>query len=310
MVLFPGALGDLVLALPALRALRARHARAQLVLVVNDRLQGLASLTGVADATAPLDGAEVAALCAGAALPAWLADQPRVYSWFGAGDDAVRRRIAAASSRVRFLRVERGAGRAHAAVAYLRAVDAPSRTARPGLTAAGRIVAPASPAADALWAGCRRPVLVLHRGAGAPAKCWASEGFSRVAEWWAARGGIVLELVGPAEAARPVVPGTTVLRDWPLHDVGAVLARSTVYLGNDSGISHLAGAVGSCGVVLFGPTDPARWRPLAGTLRPIRASTWEPAGIPLRALPAARVIGACRRTLALTRGNPDTSVGS
>src|SRR5262249_14892962 len=56
-VVFPGALGDLLLALPALRLLRARHAAAHLVLVVNDPLRSLAARAGLADATAGLSRA-------------------------------------------------------------------------------------------------------------------------------------------------------------------------------------------------------------------------------------------------------------
>jgi len=46
----------------------------------------------------------------------------------------------------------------------------------------------------------------------------------------------------------------------------ALLSRADLYVGNDSGASHLAGAVGARGVVLFGPTQPQQWRPLGGAL--------------------------------------------
>ena len=43
----------------------------------------------------------------------------------------------------------------------------------------------------------------------------------------------------------------------------AALARlAMAFVGNDSGAAHLAAAVGASGVVIFGPTDPVRWRPL------------------------------------------------
>jgi hypothetical protein len=46
-----------------------------------------------------------------------------------------------------------------------------------------------------------------------------------------------------------------------LYELGAWLATAAVYVGNDSGISHLAAAVGTPVVTLFGPTDPAIWAP-------------------------------------------------
>ncbi|HJQ83697.1 MAG TPA: glycosyltransferase family 9 protein, partial [Candidatus Binatia bacterium] len=133
-------------------------------------------------------------------------------------------------------------------------------------------------------------------------------GFVHVAHWWRAAGGAVVTIAGPAEGGEPAPLGAPEARDWPLVDVAAVLSRAALYLGNDSGISHLAGAVGAAGVVLFGPTDPRRWRPLGGRLVPLRARTGSPDGIALAPLPAARVIAACRRRFALTRGDPDTSV--
>jgi len=88
------------------------------------------------------------------------------------------------------------------------------------------------------------------------------------------------------------------VRDLPLPDLAAVLARAALYVGNDSGVSHLAGAVGAVGVVLFGPTAARCWRPLAGRLASLEARCdGGTAGIPLATLPPARVIAACRRVL-------------
>src|SRR5438876_12432624 len=71
-LVFPGALGDLLLALPALRALRARHAGARVTAVVSQPLRVLVELAGVADATAALEGADAAALFGGERWPPWL----------------------------------------------------------------------------------------------------------------------------------------------------------------------------------------------------------------------------------------------
>jgi ADP-heptose:LPS heptosyltransferase len=59
--------------------------------------------------------------------------------------------------------------------------------------------------------------------------------------------------------------------DLSLAQVAALLRCAALYLGNDSGISHLAGAVGTRGVVLFGPTDPRMWAPRGGRLRVLHA---------------------------------------
>jgi ADP-heptose:LPS heptosyltransferase len=53
--------------------------------------------------------------------------------------------------------------------------------------------------------------------------------------------------------------------------LGALLSRAGAYLGNDSGISHLAAAWGAPTLSLFGPTDPAVWAPLGPRSRALRS---------------------------------------
>jgi ADP-heptose:LPS heptosyltransferase len=76
----------------------------------------------------------------------------------------------------------------------------------------------------------------------------------------------VFDLLGPAEESERPLPDTIPVRDWPLPDVLALLGRADAYVGHDSGPSHLAGAAGCRGVVLFGPTEPAAWRPASARL--------------------------------------------
>jgi heptosyltransferase III len=305
-VVFPGALGDLLLALPALRALRRHHAGAPLTLVVNDWLRPVAALARMADDLVPLDAAASAGLFGGAATPPWLAGRPLVYSFLGGGDEGFRARVTAAATSVRFLRVERGGSGEHAALAYARALGVP--LAARALAAEGAVAPPPSDRTTALLAALGGSVLALHPGAGTRAKRWDVAGFVQVAHWWEARGGRVAVLLGPAEAGEPAIPLGTEVREWPLPDLAALLAATALYLGNDSGVSHLAGAVGARGVALFGPTQPRRWRPASRRIVPLHAASSGAQPISLGELPAARVIAACRRRLALTRGTPMTSV--
>jgi ADP-heptose:LPS heptosyltransferase len=117
----------------------------------------------------------------------------------------------------------------------------------------------------------------------------------QVANWWRSAGGTALTVAGPAEAGETPMLGPPEARDWPLPDLAALLAGVALFLGNDSGISHLAAAVGAPGVVLFGPTDARRWRPLSPDVVALQARSARPDGIDLRALPAQRVIAACQR---------------
>ncbi|HLK11261.1 MAG TPA: glycosyltransferase family 9 protein [Candidatus Binatia bacterium] len=305
-VVFPGALGDFLLALPALRALRTRHPTARLTLVVAAHVAGLARLALAADAIASLDAAEAAWLFGGATAPAWLDARPVVYSWLGGGDAAVRARLASRAAAVHCFAVERGPGRLHAAVACARAVGVAADVR--ALAAQAAVVPPASAAADALAPGSGRPLLAIHPGAGARAKRWDAAGFVQVAQWWRRRGGLLVEVAGPAEAGDPPLLGAPAARELPLADLAALLARCALYLGNDSGVSHLAAAVGTPSVVLFGPTERRRWRPLGTHVAALQARGAGPDGITLAALPATRVIAACGRRLSLTTRNSDISV--
>lgn len=300
-MVFPGALGDFLLALPALRFLRAQHAAACATLVVPEPLRALARVAFDATEVASLDAAEAAGLFGGGALPSWLADRPVVYSWLGARDETVRARLRAAAASARFFGVERGPGAAHAAVAYAQAVGAPC--ARSALARAARLAPPPSSRAATVLAGLRGPVLALHAGAGSPAKRWSCDRFVAVAGWWRRRGGDVVEVVGPAESGARAVADGGVADCWPLPDLAALLARVDAFVGNDSGVSHLAGAAGARGAVVFGPTDPARWRPCARTLAAVRASD--------DAASVTRVERALARVLqcsSLTTQNPQSSV--
>ena len=112
----------------------------------------------------------------------------------------------------------------------------------------------------------RRPILAMAAGSGAREKNWPEEFFLAVAEWWRDRiGGAVVLLVGPVEEERGGIERLdrqcVVARGLNLSQIAALIARSHVYLGNDSGISHIAAATGVRSVVLFGPSAAEQWAP-------------------------------------------------
>lgn len=265
-MVFPGALGDFLLALPAIRHLAARHAAAAVTLVVPEPLRALARLALAAARVESLDGASSAWLFGGSTRPPWLDGRPVLHAWIGARDPSVARRLAEVTAEFALHRVVRDDGPEHAAVAYANAVGLPAR--HPGeLAPAGYLAAPWSSRARAVLDGMAgRPCLAVHRGAGSAAKRWDDGGFALLAGAWREGGGCVLDLLGPAEREEAALPGVVAIRDWPLSDIAAVLAGVDAYVGCDSGISHLAGAVGARGVVVFGPTSPERWRPLSPSL--------------------------------------------
>lgn len=107
--------------------------------------------------------------------------------------------------------------------------------------------------------------LAVHPGSGSAAKNWPVERFSALVDVMAA-GEPWLLVEGPADDASAahlrMLPGAVVASGWPLRALGAVLGCAGLYVGNDSGVTHLAAAWGAPTLALFGPTDPAVWGPL------------------------------------------------
>ena len=116
------------------------------------------------------------------------------------------------------------------------------------------------------------PVAVVHAGGSRPDRRWPAECFSAVAAMLASRIGCVA-LTG----SRYELPVTALVRDGldtaarrrvvdlagqtPLGTLAALLARSTVVVANDTGVAHLAAAVGARTVTIFGGSHRRRWEP-------------------------------------------------
>lgn len=151
-------------------------------------------------------------------------------------------------------------------LAVLRSLDVPAPLRSPlfPVSASARLAAQAL-LAD-LPAGGR--TIALHPGGGpySLARRWPPERFARVADALAAQGHRVL-LVGTAAddtaALRRLAAGPLLdLTDrTDLEVLGAVLEHCDLLVANDGGVMHLAAAVGTPVVALFGPTSPVAWGP-------------------------------------------------
>jgi len=115
--------------------------------------------------------------------------------------------------------------------------------------------------------------VVIHPGSGSLSKNWPMERFEAVAQTLEAEGRSVTWLAGPAEMERGTARSGAVAVD-SLVELGGKLAGAKMYVGNDSGISHLAAAVGCPTVAVFGPTDPAVWAPRGEHVRVVRGQPW------------------------------------
>jgi glycosyl transferase family 9 (putative heptosyltransferase) len=278
LVVFPGALGDFVCLVPALEKISARRTRRPTLLCKGD-LVPLARVTGIAEAE-PLEGRRASWLFSAAPPP----EADKFFSGFGSIESFTGKGVLEVERNI--ARWQGAGGRVHS----FRPIE-PMHLARHFL----RCLAPedgwlkvpehtllslrddliARHASTTASEGS--PPLIIHPGSGGRAKRWSRTGFAEIARRYVERNRGVVILLGPAEEAEIgewQQPGVRVVAGLDLVAVAAILAACGGYLGNDSGASHLAGAVGACGVAIFGPTDPRCWRPLSRRIAAHRLTPW------------------------------------
>ena len=110
-------------------------------------------------------------------------------------------------------------------------------------------------------------IALIHPAAAFATKQWATENFARVVEAVSARGFTPVAVVAPNE--KPVLQSlkkysssrVVGFDNLSLPEITALAAHAKLFVGNDSGIAHIAAAVGAPCVVVFGSSNTAHWRP-------------------------------------------------
>ena len=253
-----GGVGDCILTLPVGSRLRELHPNADLHILGNGTMRDVARLAGGYAGLHSIDAAWFASLFSGAEQTDFLRSFFSRYDgvwFFTAADPAAMRRTVLASGahacRVLDPRPPKGF-RGHTATHLLSIIgESPSEP-------------PTSFPISLEYAPARIPNrLLIHAGSGGARKTWPLNYFLEIAERWE---GEAVFLIGPAEEERGIgdlIPGRwETLRGLTIEGTARALVSSKLFLGCDSGVSHLAGLCRTPSVVLFGPTDPAVWRPL------------------------------------------------
>ena len=298
LVIFPGALGDLICLGPAIRALARRHpemtaelmARGELARFAVGRIGATSNAPGIVRGHShslwhSIDRREMSLLFAPgggkvAEAASFFGQFVTIYSFF-AGDNPLFREnlaIAAPGADLHF-HPFRPTGEGHAAALYLRCVNGLRYVSGDALESADSRIHTlpedldrGSKILSRNGLGSGDYVLILP-GSGSAAKNWPALKFAELSAL-IAKTARVLIVLGPAEDESPSMRrifenvaeghgnGVSVTGGLELAELAAIAKLSRGFVGNDSGVSHLAAAAGAPGVVLFGPTDPARWRPL------------------------------------------------
>ncbi len=294
LVLRGGAIGDFILTLPALQKLRARWPEAHIELLGYPHIAELALAGGLIDRVASLDKAEMARFFS--RLPKFT-DAQRDYvksfdlvlSYLHDPEDIVRQNLLTAGARqvIYGSPILRGG---HAIEHLLRPLETLALYAEGAERPQLALCAEFRQQGHARLAACglRGPVLAVHPGSGSPHKNWPVERFIELLR--ATRGDLAPLLV-LGEADQPLasllareLPDVARLTGCTLVEVAGVLAACRAYVGNDSGITHLAAALGLPVVALFGPTDPDAWGPRGPGVRMVQAPDGRLDEVPLAAV--------------------------
>ena len=111
------------------------------------------------------------------------------------------------------------------------------------------------------------PIALVHPAAAFETKRWPADNFARITEEVASRGFTPVAIVSPPERQilESLIQQSSArvigLTDLSLPEITALAARAGLFVGNDSGIAHMAAAVNTPCVVVFGSSNVAHWRP-------------------------------------------------
>ena len=295
LIVHPGALGDVLLAVPAIRNLSRKFSQHETVLIATAAVGRLLSECGVIDDWIPLEGQACLGLFSDTVsiteeLQSWLKRCDAAVVWTEDKDGALGflfqklciARVQIQSPFSPILRARHQSNRFLETLGETAGNISSERTVLvpPHLLEQGKDYL------EALRVSRDQSLVLVHPGSGSIHKCLEPRRMALLIEQlW--RGGVCpLVLEGPAD--QDVVHHTLqfvskppiILRDLTLSQLAGVLACVTFYIGHDSGVTHLSALLGVSTIALFGPTDPQRWAPHGGHVTILRGApcicdSWE-----------------------------------
>jgi ADP-heptose:LPS heptosyltransferase len=286
LILHPGGLGDSILALPAISLLRKRYPSAGFTIAGNvDHLAPIAR--GYAELVISLATLPLHRLYTDEELPleeiSFWKSYSLIVSWTGSGDSVFARRLREIQP--------------HALIgAWKPGPDDSRHVSQLFVESLGieispvKVRTPARILIDSIlrdegrqwlfkrgWNG-HDPIIAIHPGAGSRTKRWPLSQFIDLARHLAHQEKRTLLIIeGPAEPglAHQITqalstPGVIPIGDVPLNLLAAVIKHCCLFVGNDSGLAHLAAALEVPCIALFGPTLPCHWAPLGSHVTVLR----------------------------------------
>lgn len=281
LVIRGGAIGDFVLTLPVLAALRAAFPEVRVEVLGYPHIARLALAGGLAHAVHPIESRPLAGFFARQGtlddgVANLLAGFAVIVSFLYDPDDIFRTNVGRCTQAQFIAGPHRPleSASAHAADTFLSALEKLAIFDADGTPALP--VQPLTPGPG--------PWLAAHPGSGSESKNWPESRWAELLERTLRETDVRLLLVGgEAEGdrlgrlARPLPTDRVhIARGRPLDELAGLLRGCQAFVGHDSGITHLAAAVGRPCTVLWGPTRPEVWRPRGPLVHLVRS----PGGLP------------------------------
>jgi len=276
LVVHQGAVGDLILALPAVTVLRESLRPARLEMLGHSWTLPLALRHPYADAIRDINGSEF--------VPLFQQDAPfplNLTQYLGAFNAAfvfsrtttLARHLKRAGIEKTFTLPSFPDERRHVSDHHLLSLQSVGIATRPMLSPLPFLTLRKEEKARAEEFFLRQgwgldEVVALHPGAGSRKKAWPPHRFAAIGQALAAQGKRIVLIQGPADEAvvadvHALLADTPhlLVHDSPIATLAPLLSLVSLFIGNDSGISHLAAALGVPVLAIFGPTDPVVWAP-------------------------------------------------
>ncbi|GCE48375.1 ADP-heptose:LPS heptosyltransferase [Thermosporothrix hazakensis] len=259
----PGAIGDTLLTLPVIAALKAYHPNTTIHFVGRADVLPLFHASGLVEETSDYEALQWSALFASPEtarrlLSPQFAGYDLAICWLRDSEGTIARNLTASGIQ----EVITAPGRPPADT-VIHVAEYLAQTAGVMLAPDFQLTLPQRPSGQ--------ETIAIHPGSGGPQKCWPVPCFAEVIQHLEQKRQPTLLLAGPAEAQRlqelrhlltPAPAFLTELISAPLLDVAYALTSCRAYLGNDTGITHLAALLGIPTLALFQASDPRLWRPL------------------------------------------------
>lgn len=295
LIVHPGALGDVLLAVPAIRSLRVRFSQHEIVLIASAAVSRLLVACGVIDEWVSFEGQAGLGLFSetlsiSGKLQSWLNRCDLAVGWTEDKDGALRSLFREAGiglvqvqspfamglrSRHQGKRFLETLGKTAGDISSEETIQVP-----PHLMEWGRDYL------QTFGVSHDQSLILVHSGSGSIHKCLEPGRMALLIEQLQQNGMCPLVLEGPADreavgnALRFVSKPPLVLRNLDLSQLASVLVQATLYIGHDSGVTHLAALLGVRTIAFFGPTDAQRWAPHGSHVTILRGSfchceSWE-----------------------------------